>query len=420
MFETYKNIDLDVNPCVFPACGHLLIMETMDGHVGIQDHYDLDQSGLACRTKVPEDTLDVVKTKIICPECRRSLCDIPRYGRVIHRALLILSTLKFVSWSNAMYVSLAQQLLHLQEELETRSEEAREIYSVQSIRGLSTDQTYVLSHHYSKQPRYANLMFLRKQIQEFSTRVHKSEQPFKRVQEPVNHSRSSRRTEQHFDFDPSVLQTRAYILAEALLLRCDIIILSDVIALCSGEFEIAVDFSADRKSCETLFATAEQGGHVLQQTESQLFWARFAALEVCWASKPHQKFTSHHIDLRAQAENYLPARELCTTFPGQTRAISRQELGNVEKMLHESTFYAPVTDEEMRKVVAAMAQEFRGTGHWYRCANGHPFTIGECGGPMQETRCPQCGAPVGGQHHMAAEGVTRAADLEEAFGQMRV
>ena len=31
----------------------------------------------------------------------------------------------------------------------------------------------------------------------------------------------------------------------------------------------------------------------------------------------------------------------------------------------------------------AMAQSFQGTGHWYYCANGHPFTVGDRGMPME-------------------------------------
>jgi hypothetical protein len=89
-------------------------------------------------------------------------------------------------------------------------------------------------------------------------------------------------------------------------------------------------------------------------------------------------------------------------------------------MLRGSTFYSLVTNKEMEDVVNAMAREFGGTGHWYRCRNGHPFTVGECGGPMVESVCPQCGEPIGGRNHNAAEGVTRAADLEEEFGNMRL
>ncbi len=40
------------------------------------------------------------------------------------------------------------------------------------------------------------------------------------------------------------------------------------------------------------------------------------------------------------------------------------------------------------------------------------FAIGECGMPMQLARCPECGAAVGGAHHQAASGVTRAVQME--------
>ena len=32
--------------------------------------------------------------------------------------------------------------------------------------------------------------------------------------------------------------------------------------------------------------------------------------------------------------------------------------------------------------------------------------------PMERARCPECGAPVGGESHMAVEGVTRAVEME--------
>ncbi len=31
---------------------------------------------------------------------------------------------------------------------------------------------------------------------------------------------------------------------------------------------------------------------------------------------------------------------------------------------------------------------------------------------MQQARCPECGAPVGGESHRLVEGVTRAVDME--------
>lgn len=73
---------------------------------------------------------------------------------------------------------------------------------------------------------------------------------------------------------------------------------------------------------------------------------------------------------------------------------------------------------EMRMVVEAMAKELSGTEHWYRCVNGPPFTVGECGMPMETSHCPQCGSAIGGQGHRSVDGVTHAGDIERDFGNV--
>lgn len=78
--------------------------------------------------------------------------------------------------------------------------------------------------------------------------------------------------------------------------------------------------------------------------------------------------------------------------------------------------YEEVTAKELANIKAAMVSGPRGiathSGHWYNCANGHPFAIGECGMPMELARCPECGAQVGGQGHRAVAGVARATSTE--------
>ncbi|XP_062826871.1 E3 ubiquitin-protein ligase RNF213 isoform X2 [Anolis carolinensis] len=51
--------------------------------------------------------------------------------------------------------------------------------------------------------------------------------------------------------------------------------------------------------------------------------------------------------------------------------------------------------------------------HWYRCPNGHPCTIGECGQPMQLGRCVDCGAVIGGDNHRAVKDFHRAQITED-------
>ena len=36
-------------------------------------------------------------------------------------------------------------------------------------------------------------------------------------------------------------------------------------------------------------------------------------------------------------------------------------------------------------------------GSWFECPNGHPYVIGECGGAMETSRCPECNETIGGE-----------------------
>lgn len=60
---------------------------------------------------------------------------------------------------------------------------------------------------------------------------------------------------------------------------------------------------------------------------------------------------------------------------------------------------------------------YTGQGHFYRCQNGHPYVIGDCGGATQESKCPECGATIGGRGHQLNAGNTQAADLRDLAGQ---
>lgn len=62
---------------------------------------------------------------------------------------------------------------------------------------------------------------------------------------------------------------------------------------------------------------------------------------------------------------------------------------------------------QLKAVVRALVMEapsladagWTAQGHWYECANGHPYIITECGGATQAGQCFECGAPIGGTGH---------------------
>ena len=41
---------------------------------------------------------------------------------------------------------------------------------------------------------------------------------------------------------------------------------------------------------------------------------------------------------------------------------------------------------------------------WRICENGHPYTIDECGGKMEESKCPECNAKIDDPNQALASG----------------
>ena len=53
-------------------------------------------------------------------------------------------------------------------------------------------------------------------------------------------------------------------------------------------------------------------------------------------------------------------------------------------------------------------------GSWYKCRNGHIYNIGECGGTMVTSRCPDCGATIGGRNHQLHSDNVHARDFDNS------
>jgi len=121
--------------------------------------------------------------------------------------------------------------------------------------------------------------------------------------------------------------------------------------------------------------------------------------------KPHiQKSREVGLQLLSHCDQYFINFESCRNY--KTAVTRARELLRVAGPCYES-----VTQEERNTIYQAMREDFGASVRWYYCLNGHPFTVGECGRPMEETRCPECGEPVGGRNHNPASGVREAGDI---------
>ncbi|XP_018090579.1 E3 ubiquitin-protein ligase RNF213 isoform X2 [Xenopus laevis] len=64
--------------------------------------------------------------------------------------------------------------------------------------------------------------------------------------------------------------------------------------------------------------------------------------------------------------------------------------------------YLPTMPEDLLEKAKTAVPNMR----WYVCPQGHYCAVGECGQPMQTSRCIDCGAAVGGEQHMPHAGFT--------------
>ncbi|KAL5364485.1 hypothetical protein BJX96DRAFT_187908 [Aspergillus floccosus] len=373
--EQYREVDLTENPCIFPECGHFLTIESMDGQMGIKNHYVVDDKGrpISIASSSHPFSIDDIRT---CAICRGSLRNVSRYGR-----------LRFILYLNQEYVPMAQDLPKRISQLQDHRPRARAKDTARRVfqagvkirlEGPPDNQVQLMRIHISKhdKARWEEIIALREKIRDYSSSVEVNEQPFNRVHAMVEDARRRKRTAGQFDFDA----------ATALLLRLDTALLADFLSLRklvqpgTQLGELYVNLAEYREESQRL-------------AEGNIFLAQFS-----------------------RAESLLQEE---TAAIEETRGL-REEIEGTRAMLRGSVFYTPVTNEERMAVLAAMSREFRGTGHWYYCENGHPFTIGECGGAMELSRCPECGAAVGGRDHRTATGVTHARDLETELRDLRL
>ncbi|KAK2142651.1 hypothetical protein LSH36_929g00077, partial [Paralvinella palmiformis] len=70
-----------------------------------------------------------------------------------------------------------------------------------------------------------------------------------------------------------------------------------------------------------------------------------------------------------------------------------------------------ITEEERIDILQAINLT---KGHWYHCPNGHVYCIGECGGAMEEAKCPECNATIGGKNHALHQGNAVATEMDGA------
>lgn len=388
---TYREYNLKEMPVIVPFCGHVLSLTSMDGTMGMQDHYDISDDGDILGIKAASQPFSAKALKS-CPMCRFPLRNIHRYNRIVKRGLIDQATQRFIVWANAQFVPLERRLHEQEGRLRdadakigqgtnSRSEhnEPNEYTIKPLIGGTRDNQIRTIRGFSGLNVRYAPILNVRRDILVFLQKVSEEEQPFSRVHQMVKNIRRQTGVQPLFEFDGSILQVRNRLLTTVLALRCDLAILSDFLNVYQNQSvprfsqhkwsrtELVFDLSQNRADCVQLMKDAAIQHQPMHEIEARVFFARFVALE---RSSPTSGLDRlEQLVIQAHEELAL-AKSICASAPSTANMLS--EIEDAETLLRGSTFYTTFTNEEKRAVYAAMTQEFSGTGHWYYCQNGHP------------------------------------------------
>ncbi|KAE8575514.1 hypothetical protein XENTR_v10003856 [Xenopus tropicalis] len=81
-------------------------------------------------------------------------------------------------------------------------------------------------------------------------------------------------------------------------------------------------------------------------------------------------------------------------FTQEDEQLVKGKLKELEKNLPCSGL--GISEDERIMIVKAIGLQ---QGHWFKCPNNHVYVITECGGAMEQSKCPECKEIIGGTQH---------------------
>ncbi|KAG4293627.1 hypothetical protein FPRO06_00212 [Fusarium proliferatum] len=428
-FLSYAEVDLDESPVVVLSCGHFFTGETLDGLVGLDEVYTRDREGSFCGLK---DIAGSLSTKVpFCPDCKRPIRQFAtkRYNRLINRAVMDQICKRFMITGREQLDSLEQQLRILEDKLDSN----RQAYGLNNGVGVLPSK------------RYEGLDKLTAVGKALVKNMNEENQPTKVLFDAIATSRAKAtgdsvsviRRMEALSLSPPASDSQIVLGADLLVIKALEIKLKDFITFLKNWKDTAggdllrgwikeqtiPSMPKVLRSCEKLIEQAQQAKLPRIVVAATLAFARVSQL-LAWRSQAADKSSvqkSEEKNTEAVEDRMNTARQLLH------KALEHcSQLGNSDEMKERvqamlglfEPRYEEVTPEELASIKSAMVSGRGGiathSGHWYRCVNGHPFAIGECGMPMEVARCSECGAPIGGRNHQALDGVTHAEDIERS------
>ncbi|RAL63386.1 hypothetical protein DID88_003810 [Monilinia fructigena] len=396
--KSYKEIDLDETPIIALSCGHFFTAESLDGMFEMSEVYKQDVHGGFIGINESHSFASSIPQ---CPDCKCPLQQYatPRYNRVINRAVIDEMSKRFLVSGQVELQRLENRARELEQEYENSAIDS--ILEV-GVQWGEMEATRLLKEREDKS------RGLERAVKNFCEKVKDKYQPATKLHDAVITAYRQRSLEYELQAlsirEPartSPRDRRIVFAGAGVMLKVQYVTLAD-------KFSIAQKLRSNGSPIEIPEGLPDAlGKSFLQSCSSHidlclgenlpklavqgiLYYAKITKL---YNSYVHSSSSSKSVAKRPQYE-VERAKELLE----QAKRLCEKGFQNADLLL--------TAVEESIKFLD------RECGHWYECERGHPFAIGECGMPMEEASCPECGARIGGQSHNLIEGVVRSERME--------
>ncbi|NWW85140.1 ZNFX1 protein, partial [Rhynochetos jubatus] len=142
-----------------------------------------------------------------------------------------------------------------------------------------------------------------------------------------------------------------------------------------------------------------------------------------WLDKPRLSFTGQELsDLQAEIQRLTYLLRLllrCKGASGMITPALAAEIAAAREILEGTKKFTEEKEAAVKAGLERLCAALPGSGlgiseaervqivraigcprgHWFKCRNGHVYVIGDCGGAMERSRCPECRAVIGGANH---------------------
>ncbi|KAH9084293.1 hypothetical protein LEN26_001090 [Aphanomyces euteiches] len=359
MHVTLEDHDPDESPLVQLTCGHAFTIETLDGYLEFTKYYS--QTPIGAWSEVIPLTLQTIDAQRKgCPLCRQPISDVRRYGRVLNFQQVFAAEQK--------YLFKMGQLVQTSTQKRATWFESRGKNHLNAVKGLGPSPSQEMAvkemHYLCGQLQNLNLNSYRNTMQS-SGRIRVQCEYLEVLIEVLTFALEDVNSHREVE-DDKLIDTRKYIQ----------VVLDEAKSIEGTCRAMCKDVSSFRSEGHLLVLSMKFRLILVQDLRAKPDDKKLILAEMEDVTKT--------CSTQVPSEYFDQSLELLQRAKKTNDGLTKEEKEEILKFLLAL------------RLIGILASEAIGR---YACPNGHPYVITECGGAMQESNCPECGAAIGGSGH---------------------